>query len=289
MKKTLPTIHQKLSWLWYLPALFIDIMLTYPLLRWSIRRSKGIPFEPMTDIGIMTHQVVVLALWAAINFFLVPTMDYNITLLLPAIGVLTAVMFAFYFAQLMIMRPNGYHYAIWIKLIGPIGSILLCLFKVQTKNMNLYHIFLMVNFDAVFFSQGVVDMCYWRQMVKKRGELSETAVAPMCIVGFIFTYAITCPTNHSNMGHLFFYPLYTEFPLQALYTVGTWIWLTGIVWVMAHIGNEKFNETFYNYVNGSALYMYVSHYFFILIIGVFIVRPYKIGFIGAFFLMFFGC
>jgi fucose 4-O-acetylase-like acetyltransferase len=40
MKKTLPTIYLKLSWLWYLPALFIDIMLTYPLLRWSIRRSR---------------------------------------------------------------------------------------------------------------------------------------------------------------------------------------------------------------------------------------------------------
>jgi len=57
---------------------------------------------------------------------------------------------------------------------------------------------------------------------------------------------------------------------------------------MAHIGNEKFNDTIYNYVSGSALYAYVSHYFFILIISVLIVRPNKIGFIGAFFLMFFG-
>jgi surface polysaccharide O-acyltransferase-like enzyme len=39
-KGALPTIYLKLSWLWYLPALFIDCMLTYPLLRWSIRRSK---------------------------------------------------------------------------------------------------------------------------------------------------------------------------------------------------------------------------------------------------------
>jgi len=38
--KTLPTVHMKLSWLWYLPALFIDFVLTYPLLRWSIRRSR---------------------------------------------------------------------------------------------------------------------------------------------------------------------------------------------------------------------------------------------------------
>jgi hypothetical protein len=57
---------------------------------------------------------------------------------------------------------------------------------------------------------------------------------------------------------------------------------------MAHIGNEKFNDTIYNYVSGSALYAYVSHYFFILIISVMIVRPNKIGFVGAFFLMFFG-
>jgi hypothetical protein len=70
--------------------------------------------------------------------------------------------------------------------------------------------------------------------------------------------------------------------------MGTWIWLTAIVWTMAHIGNEKFNDTIYNYVSGSALYAYVSHYFFILIISVLIVRPNKIGFVGAFFLMFFG-
>jgi fucose 4-O-acetylase-like acetyltransferase len=55
MQKTLPTIHLKLSWLWYLPALFIDCILTYPLLRWTIRRSKRIPFDPLVDTGIVLH------------------------------------------------------------------------------------------------------------------------------------------------------------------------------------------------------------------------------------------
>ena len=55
MKKMLPGIHLKLSWLWYLPALFIDCILTYPLLRWSIRRSKRIPFDPLVDTGIVLH------------------------------------------------------------------------------------------------------------------------------------------------------------------------------------------------------------------------------------------
>jgi len=96
MKKTLPTIHQKLSWLWYLPALFIDVMLTYPLLRWSIRRSKQIPFDPLTDIGIICHQIVLLALWAVVNVTLVTYQDYGETLLMPSICVLGGIMFLFY-------------------------------------------------------------------------------------------------------------------------------------------------------------------------------------------------
>ena len=152
MKASLPTIYLKLSWLWYLPALFIDCMLTYPLLRWSIRRSKQIPFDPVTDTGIVCLQIVTLFVWAIPNYYLVPTYDYNTTLLIPAIGTLGCVMFFFYTFQLLIPRANGHHYAIWIKLIGPIGSIAMNMFKVQTKDMNLYHIFLMINYDAIFFS-----------------------------------------------------------------------------------------------------------------------------------------
>jgi len=44
-EKTLPVIHNKLSWLWYLPALFIDLVITYPLLAWTVRRSRKIPFN----------------------------------------------------------------------------------------------------------------------------------------------------------------------------------------------------------------------------------------------------
>ena len=52
-KKTLPSIHLKLSWLWYLPALFIDCVLTYPLLAWTVRRSRGIPWVNRDDVSII--------------------------------------------------------------------------------------------------------------------------------------------------------------------------------------------------------------------------------------------
>ena len=44
-RKTLPGIFGKLSWLWYLPALFVDCILTYPLLAWTIRRARKIPYN----------------------------------------------------------------------------------------------------------------------------------------------------------------------------------------------------------------------------------------------------
>lgn len=289
MKASLPTIYLKLSWLWYLPALFIDFIICYPLLRWSVRRSKGIPFESLTDTGIILLQMATLALWATVNYYLVPTYGYNLKLLIPAIGILSAVFFCYYTLQLTINVNNGHHMAILIKLIGPIGSILMNMYKVQTKEMNLYHIFLMINYDAIFFSQGVIDQCYWRKMVKARREWGDTMLAPIILISFIFVYSITTPMNHSDMGHLFFYPLYTDYWLQCLHTTGTWIWLYAIIWTMAHIGNEKFNDTIFKYVTGSAMFAYLSHYFYILLISVLIVRPYKIPFVKACALMFFGC
>jgi len=125
-------------------------------------------------------------------------------------------------------------------------------------------------------------------MLKVRGELGDTALAPVVVVFAVLTYSITSPTVYSNMGHLFFYPLYSTYGLQCLYTTGTWCWMYFIIWMMAKIGNDKFNDTIYNYVCGASLYAYVSHYFFILILSVMIVRPYKITFIPALFIMLSG-
>jgi hypothetical protein len=59
------------------------------------------------------------------------------------------------------------------------------------------------------------------------------------------------------------------------------MWIFFIAWMMHSIANSKFNERIYNLLSGSSLYAYISHYFFIIIIAVMIVRPYKISFIPA--------
>lgn len=57
-----------------------------------------------------------------------------------------------------------------------------------------------------------------------------------------------------------------------------------MAWLMQYIANKKFNDTAYKYMAGSSLYAYLSHYFFIILIAVGIVRPYKIDFVPALFL-----
>lgn len=131
-------------------------------------------------------------------------------------------------------------------------------------------------------------MCYWRKMLKNRKELGDTVMAPAMVGLGLFLYAICSPMNYGGLGRLFFYPLYDEYWLQCLYTTGTYVFVFTIVWIMAAISNDKFNETFYKYFTGAALYAYLSHYFFIIILSVSIVRPYKLTFAEAFCLMFFG-
>ena len=131
-------------------------------------------------------------------------------------------------------------------------------------------------------------MCYYRKMLKIRRELGDSLWAPAMVGMGLFLYAICSPMNYGGLGQLFFYPLYDDYTLQCLYTTGTWTFVFTIVWVMAIVGNDKFNETFYKYFCGSSLYAYLSHYFWIILLSVTIVRPYHLGFPEAFCIMFFG-
>jgi glucan phosphoethanolaminetransferase (alkaline phosphatase superfamily) len=80
---------------------------------------------------------------------------------------------------------------------------------------------------------------------------------------------------------LFFYPLYSDYTIQSLYTTGTWLWIFSVAWVMHYIANKPFNKEVYRIVNGSSMYAYLSHYLFIILFAVLLIRPYKIPFVWA--------
>ena len=51
--------------------------------------------------------------------------------------------------------------------------------------------------------------------------------------------------------------------------------------MMHWTANKTFNKTAYKLITGSALYAYLSHYFFIIMIALFIIRPYQLTFMQA--------
>ena len=71
----------------------------------------------------------------------------------------------------------------------------------------------MINYDAIFFSQGVIDMCYWKKMVKIRRELGDTVLSPILVGCLIFLYAICSPMNYGGLGQLFYYPLFEDYTI----------------------------------------------------------------------------
>lgn len=150
--------------------------------------------------------------------------------------------------------------------------------------MQLHHLLMMVNYNAIFFCQGLCDQLYFKQMLRTRSRIGKTSLTPILLLCGLFIYALTSPQNYTEVGFLFFYPLYTDFTIQSLYTTGTWAWVYFITWVMHYMANKKFNNTAYKYLTGSSLYAYVSHYFFIIVIANTIIRPYQITWIPAIFL-----
>lgn len=95
-EKTLPSVPTKLSWLWYLPALFIDLVITYPLLAWTVRRSRKIPYNQRDDGNIILLQLAVFAIWLFPCFYIDTKKDLGTKYLLPSTLTLMCIFFFFY-------------------------------------------------------------------------------------------------------------------------------------------------------------------------------------------------
>ena len=124
----------------------------------------------------------------------------------------------------------------------------------------------------------MIDQFYIEECLQYRNELAQTVLTPISIGMFYVLNGLTSPTNHSDTGFLFLYPLYFKWEYQSLYVIGTFQWVYVIVWIMKEISNEKFNEVFYDLASGSSLWAYISHYFFIVLSGNYIIRPFNLSY-----------
>ena len=131
-------------------------------------------------------------------------------------------------------------------------------------------------------------MIYWDQMIESRKVIMDSAFAAFSGGLFLLAYAVTCPTNYSAVGGLWYYPLMTAYGQQCFYSTGTWLWLYATTWYMEQNANKQFNPKLYHVVCDSALWTYVSHYLWIMLLVVCITRPLGFSQPAALFVLFFG-
>ena len=60
---------KKLSWLWFLVALFVNSICNYPLLGWIRRRTQKKPLD-IRDGCYLISLCIVMTLWALMNVYI---------------------------------------------------------------------------------------------------------------------------------------------------------------------------------------------------------------------------
>ena len=156
----LPNMITKMSWLWFLLALFLDSMINYPLLKWTQRRYAGEPITLKEDGLTLLGNLLLHMFWAV--FLLLLSRDEFLSSLLPMVLILTLNQVLFHIIpwKLVKNRENGYKYSYYLRLIGVLSVILLCVFRDGYNEGTIYSFLCMINFDIVFMTQGIIDQTY---------------------------------------------------------------------------------------------------------------------------------
>ena len=153
---TIPTLDKKLSWLWYLPALFIDSCVNYPLLAWTQRRSNMIPIDWSIDWQFPAGQVLAIFCWSLPNWY-IKDLSGSSTLPMVYTNVLFYIMWFTIQPYMLSKGKYAYKYSLLLKCIGPISSFCLNYWRDGTNGDNLYGFMSMINYDLMFMCQGLID------------------------------------------------------------------------------------------------------------------------------------
>lgn len=139
-----------MSWLWFLPALFADSNVNYPLLVWSQRRKAGIEFDLKIDLGLILGQLTAVYVWSLPQRGVVDNLfEKNLG---PMLCVLACAYMVHFVAQYIFKFEKGRKYGFLIKLIGPLASFWLNYFRDGQREETIYGLFAMINYDLLFMS-----------------------------------------------------------------------------------------------------------------------------------------
>jgi hypothetical protein len=61
----------KMSWLWFLPVLFVASVFSYPLVIWSHRRQKKEKLTICYDLGVIILQIIIFGIWSGVSLSII--------------------------------------------------------------------------------------------------------------------------------------------------------------------------------------------------------------------------
>ena len=255
----------KLSWLWFLVALFVNSLCNYPLLAWIRRRTQHKDLELKTDGVYVLSVCIVMGLWGWLNVWL-NSEPQNVWELLPMAMVNLGYNLVLMVMTYILSNVENDHWKIMIKFIPPLACCTLHHWRNGWNQEDLYGLFSMINYDMIFMSAGMVDNFYWHTHKKTLvTTFVNSNLAPFMVVSMSFIIAITIPAIDVNTGDIFNYPLYAFTWVQCFYSIGGWFWIYFWTYFSEVFSNSKFNVPFYMFYNGASMYGYVVHYIFIVL------------------------
>lgn len=118
---------------------------------------------------------------------------------------------------------------------------------------------MMVNYHTVFISGGVMYGIWQDKMKASMRALQKTAFWPVFIVGGVMLFGIFQPGNYSDVGYMFFFPMYSDTIIQSLFTTGSWLVVYFVNWLMEYECNKIYNANTYKLFTGSSMNAYLCH------------------------------
>lgn len=247
--------------------------MNYPLLAWSQRRRQQEPIS-LQDGLLIVGQLATLNLWLLIAFAFMKS-DNFYSYVLPA-SIVTQLGYACLFGyQVLLAKLDEHEYeGSWqLSFIGPLMMAAMNFFKYGSDQKTFYAIWMMVSYHAVFEAQGMCNAVWRAKQTAQTNYLRQTAWWPPIVVSTLSSLAVILPANKSNVGFVFFYPLYGSTAMQTCFTTGSWIMIYSIEFLLAESSNSKYDERVFRAVTSSSMFIYLVHDVWIALFGLVLMEP----------------
>mgnify|MGYP006985954472 CR=1 FL=1 len=86
-------------------------------------------------------------------------------------------------------------------------------------------------------------------------------------------YVFCVPGTYTDVGFIFFYPLYGNPFIISLFTTGTWESMYILEWIMRKEADYIYNKSFFKAYTAGSLFVYLCHDLWITVIATLVIRP----------------